>query len=818
MLPQNIFAQAGSLDPAFTTSVGADNGSVRWILKLSGGDYIVAGDFSSYGGAGRGGIARITSSGVLVGSFAPTGVGAGTGILSMGERSDGNIYIGGNFTTYNGTTVNGLALIDPTSGNLIPGFTTNAGAGLTTIAPGPVGVGEVFTMAVQTDDKVVIGGTFELFNGVPRVSIARVNSDGTLDPTFVPGNGPFDPANGDGICCDAGGVYPGVRNIKLDATGKMYVSGFFTGFQPGVAPFYYDRRYLMRLNSDGSMDAAFDPTSAMPNDAAFFSGGSSAWPIALDGTKIVVGGNFTMFNTDNTTTVIRNQIARLNNDGTLDAIFDPANGVDGTEIQSISLMANGTYLIGGTFTTYFAIGNSRNRIARINPDGTLDVNFNPGTGTNQTIFFILPDGDFAVIGGLFTDYNGTTVSRIARVRNATPPTTFTSGAPPSGMVGVPYSFNFVANGSPAPNYTLLSGTLPVGTTLAAGGALTGTTTTPALYNFTLRASNGGGSFDQAFAITVNQRNLSYGATGFAEAMTNTGIINNATPLTITLSHDTFSGTNGDDFVAAGKLVVTNLPAGLTAVATRTSATQIAVTLTGTATAHANANDINNLTFTFQNAAFTNGAAAFVTTAVKNDLIVDFLDPFTATYSATTFAEDIANNGSITQTRTITLTGDTWLPAGTFTGGGTDFTATGVPAGLGIAITRITPTIAEISFTGTAAAHANANDATVTLNFTNAALTGNNAATVTGLNPASLTLDFNDPAPTAAYSGTTFPEAAANNGTITQTRDVTLTGDTWLPAGAFATPADFTATGVPAGLTIAVNRISATVARISFTGT
>ena len=106
---------------------------------------------------------------------------------------------------------------------------------------------------------------------------------------------------------------------------------------------------------------------------------------------------------------------------------------------------------------------------------------------------------------------------------------------------------------------------------------------------------------------------------------------------------------------------------------------------------------------------------------------------TATYSGTVFTEDAANNGSITVTQDVTLTNDTWVPAGAFTGGGTHFTATGVPAGLTIAINRISATVARISFTGNAAAHAAANNTTFTLTFANAALTGNNATAVTGLN-------------------------------------------------------------------------------------
>ncbi len=827
LAPTRLWAQAGTLDPTFTTSIGADNGSVRWMVKLPGGDYLVAGDFSSYGGAARGGIARISPTGALVGGFAPVGVPSGERIACMGRRSDGNIYIGGNFTSYNGTATGGFALIDPANGNLVAGFLGNAGTGLTTIAPGPAGVGEVFTMAVQSDDKVLIGGTFELYNGIPRVSIARANTDGTLDLVFSPGDGPFDAAPGDGVCCDASGVYPGVRSIKIDGgTGKIYVSGFFTGFQPGVAPFYYDRRYLTRLNADGSMDAAFDPTPGTANDACFFSGGASAWPLEFDGTKLLVGGNFTTFNAGASTTT-RNQIARLNNDGTLDAAFNPANGVNGTEIQSISLMANGTYLIGGTFTNYYAIGNNRNRIARVNPDGTLDVNFNPGTGANQTIFFILPDGDFALIGGLFTNYNGTTVSRIARVRNAAIPTAFTappSTVAPAGILGVPYSFTFVANGSPAPSYALVSGVLPTGLSLAASGALTGTPSATGGFAFTLRASNAGGDYDQAFTLTVNQRSLNYGATGFTEALANNGSINNASPLTITLSSDTFTGTNGDDFVAMGKVTVGNLPAGLTALATRVNPTQIAITFTGAATNHANVNDISNFTLTFQNSAFTGGAAASVLDVVKNNLVIDFLDPYTATYSGTSFNEAVANDGSITQTRTITLNGgENWTSSVTngsdFTSP-THFTALNVPAGLTMVLTKNSATQVTVSFTGNATVHAAVNSVNIVeIAFTATALANAAPASVTNLNINNLTLNFGDG--TATYSATDFPEAGANNGSITQTRTVTITGDTWIAGVAngsdFTSGVHFTPINVPSGLTMRVTKNSATQVTVSFTG-
>ena len=316
-------------------------------------------------------------------------------------------------------------------------------------------------------------------------------------------------------------------------------------------------------------------------------------------------------------------------------------------------------------------------------------------------------------------------------------------------------------------------------------------------------------------IVITPVSASYAATTFPEAVANNGTITVTRDVTLTgetwLPAGLFTG-GGTHYTATG------VPEGLAIAINRISATVARISFTGTAAAHQNVNDAT-VTLNFTNAALNFGIASAVTGLNPASLTLDFNDNPTAAYTGTTFAEAGANNGTITVTQDVTLTSDTWVPAGLFTGGGTHYTATGVPAGLAIAINRISATVARISFTGTAAAHANANDATVTLNFTNAALTSGVAAAVTGLNPASLTLDFNDPGPSAAYTGTTFAEAGANNGTITVTQDVTLTGDTWLPAGLFTGGGThYTATGVPAGLTIAINRISATVARISFTGT
>ncbi len=94
---------------------------------------------------------------------------------------------------------------------------------------------------------------------------------------------------------------------------------------------------------------------------------------------------------------------------------------------------------------------------------------------------------------------------------------------------------------------------------------------------------------------------------------------------ITLTGDTFTGANGENLVTTSKVTVTNVPAGLTAVLVRTSATTAELSYTGTATANANANDVANVTVAFANTAFTGNNAAGVTASTKVDLGLNFAD-------------------------------------------------------------------------------------------------------------------------------------------------------------------------------------------------
>jgi len=77
--------------------------------------------------------------------------------------------------------------------------------------------------------------------------------------------------------------------------------------------------------------------------------------------KILLGGFFTSLSPNGGAAVTRNRIARLNTDGTLDTAFNP--NVNST-VSSIAVQSDGKILLGGGFTTIGGVG--RNFIARLN--------------------------------------------------------------------------------------------------------------------------------------------------------------------------------------------------------------------------------------------------------------------------------------------------------------------------------------------------------------------------------------------------------------------------------------------------------------------
>jgi uncharacterized delta-60 repeat protein len=155
---------------------------------------------------------------------------------------------------------------------------------------------------------------------------------------------------------------------------------------------------IARLNADGTLDTGFAVGTGAANTVL-------AIKIQADG-KIVIGGQFSTYNGAPV-----NRFARLNTDGTLDTSFNTGTASNG-EVRSIVFQPDGKILLGGTFTTYN--NTTRNRVARINADGTLDTTFAPA-GTNGPVSSVGLQADGrVVVGGNFTQANSLPRNRIAR--------------------------------------------------------------------------------------------------------------------------------------------------------------------------------------------------------------------------------------------------------------------------------------------------------------------------------------------------------------------------------------------------------------------
>jgi uncharacterized delta-60 repeat protein len=343
------------------------NNTVRTIAIQTDGKTIIAGDFTSFNGTSRNRIARLNVDGSLDADFDP-GTGADNIIRTIAIQTDGKIIIGGSFTTYNGIASNRLARLNA-DGSLDNTFAIGSGVN-----------NAVFKSFIQLNGKIIIVGLFNSYNGTGRIRIARLNADGSLDNTFNPGLGPNN----------------NMHTTFAQPDGKIIIGGNFTSYN-GTS-----RNRIARVNADGSLDATFDPGTGV---------NSIVHTIFLqpDG-KIIIGGDFTEYNG-----TVRNRIARLNADGSLDATFTHSANAG---VSEIAMQPDGRIIIVGSFTNFN--GNTRQRIARVNADGSLDATISSGTNNAISGVALQPDGKI-IIGGQFINFGGTARNRVARILGDTPP-------------------------------------------------------------------------------------------------------------------------------------------------------------------------------------------------------------------------------------------------------------------------------------------------------------------------------------------------------------------------------------------------------------
>lgn len=362
---------SGTVDPGFGVTAGP-NGTVDAIALQPDGRILIGGDFTTVDGIPRSRVARLTATGALDASFNP-GRGA-NGVVGAIVLDGYRPLIVGDFTSVGGVKRARVARLNP-NGSVDRMFVPNSVDAL------------VYAVALQTVGKrpvPVIGGIFSRVGGANRRQIARLTTLGRLDTSFRGGLTP---------------MYGHVLKIAPLADGRLLIAGVFTQVD-GVI-----RNRIARLNANGALDTTFDP--GIGSDAVI-----DDLVVQPDG-RIVIGGDFTTFNG-----VPRTRLARLMPDGALDPSFDPGPGPSGSQfghVYAIALQNDGRMVIGGYFTQVGGV--TRNHLARINTDGTLDAGFNPDAGAFGVVrdLEIQPDG-MILAAGDFTSIGGVPRKYIARIR------------------------------------------------------------------------------------------------------------------------------------------------------------------------------------------------------------------------------------------------------------------------------------------------------------------------------------------------------------------------------------------------------------------
>ena len=300
---------------------------------------VIVGEFYTYNGYDRNCIARINGNGTLDTTFDPgVGVGAVPGfnyppvyintVVMDATTSQFRCYIGGSFTSFNGTPRGNIARLNA-NGSVDATFNPGSGAN-----------GPVYAIAQRLDGKILIGGSFTSYNGVSITNLALINTNGALDNTFNPGGA----LNGPVL----------TLGQQIAAGDKVYVGGSFTS-----AGGIQNQDNIARFNGNGSFDYSFDQNKGV---------NGPVWSLAvLTNGSVIYGGEFTSVNNLNF-----NRLIRLDVNGALDTSFQPGTGPDST-VFSINLQNDGSFYMGGSFEN--VNGTRRAGFARMNSDGTVDTSF-----------------------------------------------------------------------------------------------------------------------------------------------------------------------------------------------------------------------------------------------------------------------------------------------------------------------------------------------------------------------------------------------------------------------------------------------------------
>jgi uncharacterized delta-60 repeat protein len=199
----------GGLDASFNPGGGEH---VYTLVPQADGGILVGGMLGMLGGKACAGLGRLNADGTRDTGFAAT---ANSSVYCCVAQPDGKIVIGGGFHEVSGQARFHIARLNP-DGSLDSAFNPGTSGG---------SYGDVWTLALQTDGKILVGGDFTILGGQSRAYLGRLNADGSVDATFDPGASAW------------------VLQLLLNQEGGVVACGHFTNLA-GLA-----RNGLGRLNN-----------------------------------------------------------------------------------------------------------------------------------------------------------------------------------------------------------------------------------------------------------------------------------------------------------------------------------------------------------------------------------------------------------------------------------------------------------------------------------------------------------------------------------------------------------------------------------------
>ncbi|MDD3262373.1 MAG: delta-60 repeat domain-containing protein [Candidatus Absconditabacteria bacterium] len=361
---------------------------IAYDIKLTNdGGFMVGGEFASYNKNEVNNIVKLNPDGSNNTNLNKNDIkGFDNTVHEIKTQDDGKILVGGEFSTYNEQSANGLIRLNA-NGSIDSSF--DIGIGFDDLK----GSAYITTIEIQDDDKILVGGRFTSYNGQPANGLIRLNANGSIDSSFDIGIG-FDDGEGSAY----------ITTIEIQDDDKILVGGRFTSYNGQPA------NGLIRLNTNGSIDTSFDIGDGFDDGYGY----AYIYTTRIqDDDKILVGGRFNNYNT-----YYVNNIVRLNYDGSIDTSFDIGDGFD-DEVYKIEIGKEGGILVGGYFTSYNR--QPANGLIRLNANGSIDssfdigIGFDDGEGSAYITTIEIQDDDKILVGGRFNNYNTYYVNNIVRL-------------------------------------------------------------------------------------------------------------------------------------------------------------------------------------------------------------------------------------------------------------------------------------------------------------------------------------------------------------------------------------------------------------------